>query len=296
MNALLVDCYNIGHIAFHSMGELDYHGRRTGVMYGFMLHVLRLAKAFHPCKFIFCWDSRRNARRLMYQGYKEKRKTADLDPSKALDYEALHEQLGELRTELLPRLGFANNIMYAGLEADDVIALVIKNGKVPGGWGRVKWVVVSTDRDLYQLLAPDVCIYSAKSKETFTEEKFMRLYGIAPAKWADAKALGGCDGDSVVGIHGVADPAKSVNSRAIRYLRGELRGKFADIIESKAGQRIYRRNLTLVSLPLNTGLYPEVSDYELARGTFIEVFDELGFASFLRKEQLTQWETYLELN
>jgi len=33
---MLIDCANIGHAVFHGLGELDYHGRQTGVVFGFL--------------------------------------------------------------------------------------------------------------------------------------------------------------------------------------------------------------------------------------------------------------------
>jgi 5'-3' exonuclease len=296
-NIILVDCFNVGHIAFHSMGELDYHGRRTGVMYGFMLKVLQLAKTFNTNHFVFCWDSQRSVRRMMYETYKDRPKNTvkKLSTGEVIDYMALHDQLTELRKYQLYQLGFANSIMYAGLEADDVVALVIKNGEVPAAWGEPHWVIASTDRDLYQLLGPNVTMYNIKSKKTFSEKQFKDLYGIEPQQWAHAKALGGCDGDTVAGIKGIADPAKSIKSRALKYLRGELTGSYAELIESELGQYIYKRNLALVSLPVTNNLRPQLHADQFSRDRFIQVFDELGFASFLKPEKFKDWEVYFGL-
>lgn len=297
MNVILVDCFNVGHIAFHAMGELDYHGRRTGVVYGFMLKVLHLAKTFNTNRFVFCWDSQRSVRRMMYETYKDRPKNTvkKLSTGEVIDYMALHDQLISMRKYQLYQLGFANSIMYAGLEADDVVALVIKNGVLPPGWGEPHWVIASTDRDLYQLLAHNVTIYNLKSKKTFSQAQFEKLYGITPEQWAHAKALGGCDGDTVAGIKGIADPAKSVKSRALKYLRGELTGAYKDAIESELGQYVYKRNLALVSLPVTNNLRPQLQPDQLSRDKFIQVFDELGFASFLKAEKFSEWEVHFGL-
>ena len=49
--------------------------------------------------------------------------TPVLGTGEVLDYMALHDQLSDLRKYQLYQLGFANSIMYAGLEADDVVTL-----------------------------------------------------------------------------------------------------------------------------------------------------------------------------
>jgi 5'-3' exonuclease len=296
-HVILVDCFNIGHIAFHSMGELDYHGRRTGVMYGFMLKVLQLAKTFNTNRFVFCWDSQRSVRKMMYEPYKDRPKNVQkkLSTGEIIDYMALHDQLVDLRKYQLYQLGFGNSIMYAGLEADDVVALVINNGVLPPGWEDPHWIIASTDRDLYQLLDHNVTMYNIKSKRTFNQAQFIDLYGITPRQWAHAKALGGCDGDTVAGIKGIADPAKSIKSRALKYLRGELGGKYAELIESELGQYVYKRNLALVQLPVTNNLTPQLQADQFSRDKFIQVFDELGFASFLKPEKFKEWEVHFGL-
>ncbi|KKM81245.1 hypothetical protein LCGC14_1331820, partial [marine sediment metagenome] len=153
MHIMLIDCYNIAHAAFHSMGELDYHGRQTGVMFGFMLRMLQLAKTYETNQFIFCWDSQHSIRKIMWPAYKKKDKVENYTTSETIDYMALHDQMDELRKYVLYKLGFSNVLLYAGLEADDVVALVIQNSTIPDAWltnGVAEFLIISTDKDLYQ--------------------------------------------------------------------------------------------------------------------------------------------------
>jgi len=288
---LLIDCHNIAHAAFHAMGELDYHGRTTGVIYGFFLRVFTIAKKFNTTKLVFCWDSKKNIRKDKFAGYKDRKSKQVKAYRDKLDLDALHNQLSELRLGALPSVGFNNNLCYIGFEADDIIAAVIQRGQFPDSWisdEGIRFVIVSSDKDLYQLLSDTVVIYNLRSNSIYTQAKFEKEYHIAPDQWASAKALGGCDSDTVPGIKGIADPAKSKGSRAIKYLQGERNGKWVDAIESVDGKAIYERNLELVSLPITTRIRPKIVEDNFTKKAFIDTFDKYGFESFLRKDKLRE--------
>lgn len=287
---ILVDCHSIGYAVFHAMGELDYHGRKTGIAYGFFYQLLTLASKFNTNQFVFCWDSRKSIRKLHYPNYKNRPKnnSKTLSTGETLDREAFYAQMNELRQTWLPKLGFQNNFRYTGLEADDVIALVLKNGIKPEKWPHlIHWIIVSTDRDLYQLLKPNVSLFA--KKELVTYKKFMKKYGIYPSQWIQAKALGGCHSDTIKGIPGIADPAKSEHSRALQYLRGELKGLYLERIKSKEGKRIYVRNLKLVTLPLVKFLRPYLRYDTFKLDHFVDMFDTLDFRSFFKEDTFSKW-------
>ena len=105
-NVLLIDCHSIAYAVFHAMGELDYHGRRTGVIYGFFNQILLLAKKFETNRFIFCWDSKKSVRKLIYPNYKNRtsNNTKELDTGEILDREAFYQQLDELRDKWIKSL------------------------------------------------------------------------------------------------------------------------------------------------------------------------------------------------
>jgi len=301
MKIVLVDCYNLGHIAFHSMGDLDYHGRRTGVIFGFLNKILLMAKTFETGRFVFAWDSRQSLRKLMYEPYKEREHTTTRGTDEIMDYTALHAQMDDLADNVLRSLGFTNVLLRAGFEADDMIAAAIKYGVfhpdyMPPG-EPVEFIIASTDRDLYQLLAPNVSIYKIRSKATYTLEDFKAEYNIEPRQWVTAKAMGGCDSDHVAGIDGIADPAKSERSRALQIIRGELKkGRYVDAVNSPLGQLVIERNRLLVNLPFapfNVGINMDHCTAE----RFIAMFDMLGFTSFLTPNQKwNEWEEYFGLN
>lgn len=288
---MIVDCNNIAYIAHYSSGELSVDDVRTGVIFGFLRTIFSVADRFDTSDFIFCWDSKQSFRKNIYPPYKAKRKEREADMTRE-QLESLRQarlQFVELRKYVLPKMGFKNNFMRVGYEADDLIADVIKRNR--GG----EFCILSSDNDLYQLLGSRVFMFNSVTKEKMTLKRFKMEYGISRRSWVLAKAIGGCNGDGVAGIKGAADPKSNPRSKALQYLRGELcKGVVFDRIESKEGKQIIARNKVLVKLPYLNGkcrlaVRANKKD-EFAREKWLEVFRQYNFRYFMQEEQMERLE------
>ncbi|RLC31369.1 hypothetical protein DRH13_03130 [Candidatus Woesebacteria bacterium] len=287
---LLIDCSAIGYAAYHTMGHLATpDDTPTGVIYGFLKRILSLAIKFKTTDFITCWDSGLTHRHLAYPPYKQKREESknQLSDMEAAGLDSLKLQMITLNHITLPKLGFRNNFIQLMYEADDLLAYWVN--KLKNKNRRV--VMVTSDSDMYQCL--DHCeIWNPMKKKFFTKKTLMEKFGVKPNQWAMAKAIGGCSGDNVIGIEGVADP-KSSSSKALKYLRGELSGgKIKQRIESKGGQVAIKRNLPLVTVPYREDIMKKMIKRRnyFSRKRLIRVFDAYHFRSFLEKETLQKWE------
>ena len=284
---VLLDCNNICHIAMHSMGDLSHREMRTGVIFGFFLKLLAVAREFETHGFVMCWDSRRSIRQKHFPDYKRKRREArrEMTSDEEYRYLSMVEQTQQLREDILPQLGFKNNFIQTGYESDDLMAYIVKANR------DLNWLMVTSDNDMYQCL--DYCdIYNPQTKKAINRNSFERKYGITPRQWVQAKAIGGCDSDNVPGVEGVADP-KRETSKALKYIRGELtKGKIFDRIE--ASDDLIDRNIALVALPLSgvNGMRLRLAECRFDRGDFRAVFDEYGFQSFLR--DFNKWEMFFD--
>ena len=274
---LVIDCNNLCYSALFTFGELSHEEKKTGVIFGFLQRILFLANKFETNKFIFCWDSKKNYRKLIYPEYKANRRK-DLTEQEEIDYALAFKQFDVLREKVLPGLGFSNVFQQNGYEADDLIAEVVKRGG--GSFG-----VVSTDKDLYQLL--DRCsIYNQRTKKVITHKDFQELYGIPCTLWADVKALMGDSGDNISGIVGVGE------KKAIQFITNILpKGKIFDLILSLESQDTFLRNLKLIELPYHgiKKIKMIMGEDEFDKFKFIDVFMDYGFESFLRKDTLNKW-------
>jgi len=289
---LVVDSNALCHRVKHTMKDLSYHEQRTGIIFGFLNYVLKYAKMWNTNRFVFCWDSGKSARRSLFPQYKEKRKNNQKNRTSEEEefYRLSYVQFGTLRAEVLPSLGFKNNFIQTGREADDIIASVVNTLYASyHGW---KTILLTSDQDLFQLL--DKCdylsLYSKKAR-LFTMGDFHQQYNIHPKQWVEVKAIAGCSTDEVPGVKNVGE------DRVIKYLTGKLvKGKIYDSIVSVEGLAIKERNLPLVSLPMEgTKEFQMDFDEYFPLQSFYNVCDKYGFSSFTRGVKLEDWQRLFKM-
>jgi 5'-3' exonuclease len=286
----IIDCHALAYAAMYTTGSFSFNGEETGVVFGFLKKLLVLAETLGTNKFFFCWDAHPTCRIKQYPEYKQQRKDnrKRMDLTQKKHYDSMIRQRETLRLKVLPEIGFMRNYMVDGFESDDIIAAIVnqyhKSHKI---------CIVSSDNDFFQLL--DKCsMYRIKHRKLYRREDFEREYGIRPDQWADAKAIGGCSGDNVKGIKGVADP-KSTSSGALKYIRGEMtKGKVFDKIESSKDEIAKAREL--VVLPHSTfGRRFITRRDKVDRQKILKLFFRLGFKSFIESDALDRWiETFCE--
>lgn len=277
--AVIIDCNYLCYVnrSILSVG-LSYKGSPTEIIYGFLRSLFSLSNQFKTNQFIFCWDSRESLRKKIYPDYKSNRHKDLTEEEKESNRQA-YIQFDKIK-KLLPEMGFNNVFEQVGYESDDIIASLVK----PSTNGNIiidHPVVVSSDKDLYQLL--DWCsIYNITKKETYTKDLFVREYGIQPFRWKKIKSIAGCGSDNVKGLEGVGERT------VIRYLKGELKE------ETKTWQRIstYDSDLTkkLVSLPFEgcIDFKEKIRKDDCTPDKFRKVFEEYNCKSLL--ESLDKWE------
>ena len=286
---IVVDCSALAYAAFYAFGHLSYAGTDTGVIYGFLSKLRQIGEKFNSSDFILCWDAGKTHRHKDYKGYKQKRqdKRDEMTEQEARARMSFIEQVHTLRDDAIPAMGFKNNFHVDLYEADDLLAIWVRRMYAKG----FKVIMVTSDQDMYQVL--DCCdMYSpAKKGGLFTHKDLQKNYGIKAKQWAKAKAIGGCDGDNVIGIYGAADPKKPT-SKALKYLQGQLtKGVIYDRITSKEGRKIIKKNLPIVTTPYKPELMPRMirrrNKFTIKK--FILTFERYGFRSFLEREGLEKW-------
>ena len=282
---IVIDSSALCYRSFYTMPELTVEEVGISIVYGFLNQVLRIAREFDSNLFLFCWDSKVSLRKQIYPEYKQKRKENRTEEEIA-KLRIAFDQFAYLRRKVLPAMGFNNNFIQVGMEADDLIAKLTLNAD-----GN-KFLIVSGDNDLYQLLSDNVSLYNFK--RVLSNKWFEQRYSIRPYQWAQAKAIGGCSGDNVVGVKGIADPGKSKAEvpPAIKVLKGE---KIVDLDPA-----MIKRNLQLIQLPYKAeGCYVKdllIREDQFSRKKFIRVFDRLKFNSFLTRDSFEKWEKAFELD
>lgn len=276
---IIIDANSICHAAKHSMGNLSWREKETGVIFGFLQQVLSLSRTMGTNEFIFTWDSHVSFRKEIYPDYKKSRKRElKTEDEQRLD-DIAYSQFTELRTYVLPKIGFINNFMQEGFEADDLIAKIVQDHSENVEF----FAIVSSDEDLYQLLRKNVYMYSTKKKQSYTINNLWNDYRISPADWAEVKAIGGCTTDCVPGIPGVGEKT------AAKYLTRRLNVTSQAYKKIKDNSALIDFNRKLVKLPLAGTPELAFSRDDLCFENFLVICEQYGFRSFLDEKRRKEW-------
>jgi len=281
---IIVDSNNIAYIAYFSLGELSEGEVRTGTVFGFLNIVNRIAGQFGT-SFVFCFDSKKNMRKEVDGLYKRNRHK-DLDAQQFHELNEMHRQMRDLRREVLPKMGFKNVKVKKGYEADDLIAHYALKYKDDH-----HITIVSTDKDLYQLLDSNVDIYNPRTKKKFTLQDFENKYKISPNDWPLVKAIAGDTSDNIKGVWKVGEKT------AIKYIKHNLSHTAKTYASIKEDWENVMLNMNLIELPYlgGRGIKFGYKKNEFTAEKFLAVFDRLRFIHYLREEQFEKWQKNFKL-
>ncbi|MCA9400550.1 MAG: DNA polymerase I, partial [Candidatus Omnitrophica bacterium] len=90
---------------------------------------------------------------------------------------------------------------YSGYEADDLIATLTKQAVNH----KTAVVIVSDDKDFYQLLDPSVKCFSIRKEEFIDEKSIVGRFGFGPQLILDYMALAGDKVDNIPGVAGIGE-------------------------------------------------------------------------------------------
>ena len=266
------------------MGGLSFDEMQTGIIFGFLNSLLSIQKRFNALAIVFTWDSRKSKREKIYAGYKEKRKKkADKSDEDIILDSIAYSQFSTLRRKVLPEMGFKNNFICTGLEADDIMAKIAFDDSFlfcP----ECDTVVVTRDNDMLQIISERVSLYDPQTKKLKTLKWFRDKYDIEPSQWAEVKAIGGCSTDEVPGVKGVAE------GYAIQYIKGTLSEKGVLYKRIVSRPKLIARNRQLVKLPFVGTTIPDIqTGVGINFFNFDIICQKYGFLSFLKAKRYKEW-------
>ncbi|MES2967915.1 MAG: DNA polymerase I [Pseudomonadota bacterium] len=86
-----------------------------------------------------------------------------------------------------------------GFEADDIIATLATQAQALGG----DCTIISSDKDLMQLVGPGVWMFDEIKKKTIGVDEVFEKFGVEPARVVDVQALAGDSVDNIPGAPGI---------------------------------------------------------------------------------------------
>lgn len=154
---LLVDGDNLFKIGFHGVKDLYNDGSHVGGVYHFINTLRRFLEEYDLDKVVVFWDgdSNSSARKTIYPQYKANRRLN----MNELKYESYVDQ--KIRVKQYLEEVFVRQVEIDNNEADDLIAYYcqLANDETI--------IIFSADKDLTQLISPNVSIYSPVHKTTY---------------------------------------------------------------------------------------------------------------------------------
>ena len=181
--------------AFHALPPLTRpsDGLPVGAIHGFCGMLWKLLqdskKSSGPTHIAVLFDySEKTFRNEIYQDYKAHRPPAP---------EELVPQFGLIR-DAVKSFNIAC-IEQEGYEADDLIATYAKHTLAAGG----DVTIVSSDKDLMQLVGPAVSMLDTMKNRTVGPDEVRERFGVPPDRVVDVQALAGDSTDNVPGVPGI---------------------------------------------------------------------------------------------
>lgn len=182
--------------------DMTTNGQQIGGAIGSLKTLRRLVYDLSPAQVIIAWEGGGSTkRRAIYSEYKANRKPERLNrfyEDDIPDTEDNRVWQMAILARMLKRFPVCQ-VYVSDCEGDDVIAHLHRNQ-----FKDRKKIILSNDKDFYQLLDEKTSIYSPQSKRLHTMEDVKKeFFGIQAHNFALAKALCGDKSDNIPGVKGL---------------------------------------------------------------------------------------------
>jgi DNA polymerase-1 len=211
-----IDFNNVFFGGYHSEKLINSKGMNVNAIKNFFFRIKYLKDSYDPDYIVLANDIGRDKtfRRKLYKPYKSQRKPQNDDIINQIRYTI---QLSSL-------IGFPiiNNELY---EADDILGMISKYATE----NDMNMILVSTDKDLYQLINDNVTIFSPKSRELIDTQWLYEKYQLTPSQWIDFKILQGDISDNIPGVSEVGE----VNALRLLHQYGNIENIYNNLHQLK---------------------------------------------------------------
>lgn len=282
--AILIDGNNL---LFRSYYATAYTGNMmknskgfpTNALYGFLNMINKILKEDNPEYIMVAFDKGKNFRHELYKNYKDGR----IETPKEL-----LEQF-PIAKELLTNMG----IKYLDIdnyEADDIIGTFAKMADEDKLYDAT---IISSDKDLLQLISHDVDVKLLKQKDYiyYNQTTFKRDYGFDPINIIDLKALQGDKSDNIPGVKGIGE--KTALTLIQKYITvenlynhiDEIKGKLQEKLILDKENAMFSKKLATIYKDIEFNLkFEDLKKKEANKEELLKMYEDLEFYSLLKSE------------
>ena len=265
-------------------------GFPTNALYGFINMINKIISDENPYYMLVAFDKGKTFRHDKYEDYKAGR--IQMPNELKLQFPKAKEILSVMGIKWFE---------IDNYEADDIIGTLSK--KIDES-NEYEGLIISSDKDLLQLITDKVKVKMLKTKDyiMMDKNKFFEVYGLTPEKMIDIKALQGDASDNIPGVKGIGEKT------ALKLLQeyGSLEKIYDNIAYIKgavATKLINEKDKAFESKDLAT-IYKEVPlgfeiEDTLLKETNLEslkqIYEELEFFSFLKNMKIVKKNDKLDI-
>ena len=281
--AILVDGNNLLFRSYYATAYTgnfmrNSEGFPTNGLFGFVNMINKIISEEKPTYIAVAFDVGKTFRHEKYSEYKGGRDETPDDLKKQFP----------VAKKILEAMGI-KYLECPGYEADDIIGTLAKMVDIDDDFIAT---IISSDKDLLQLISNDVEVKLLKQKDfiRMNHDTFVETYGIEPIRMVDLKGLMGDSSDNIPGVKGIGEKTalkllqKYVSVEGvyehIDEISGAVKNKLVDgkdsAFASKEIATIYK------DVPLNITLKDIKYEGEDA-DKLVTIFNDLEFYSFLKK-------------
>jgi DNA polymerase I len=222
----LIDGPSLVYRAFYALPESisTSTGVPTNAIFGFASMLVKIVTDYGVCPTVVAWDAGTSGRTELFSEYKAQRRSRP---------DLLKQQWSAMEP-LVESFGY-RNVRVEGYEADDVIATLAERARE----AEVPVMIVTGDRDVFQLIDPDGIVKVMATARGITETKIydhqavLDRYGIPPELIPDFYGLKGDTSDNIPGIPGIGE--KTAGDLIQRF--GSLEGVLGHVREIGGAKR-----------------------------------------------------------
>jgi DNA polymerase I len=191
----LIDGHALCYRSFYALQLTTSQGQPTNAVYGFIQTIRKLLREYKPEYLAVCFDSKAKTKRQeLFADYKIQR------PSMP---EGLSSQIPVIKN-MLKAYGLSI-CEKDGYEADDLIATLAKKYDAEG----FEVVVVTDDKDMYQLMNQHIHIFSIRNDKIMSPKDVQDKWGFEANRIVDYLSLAGDQSDNIPGVKGIGEVTAS---------------------------------------------------------------------------------------
>ena len=276
----LIDGSGYIYRAFFALPPLaTTSGLPTGGVYGFVTMLQKVIREKQPDYLAVAFDEKGPTKRHdQYEQYKAHRKPMPDSLSQQIPY--IHRIVDAYA---IP------GVKLEGYEADDLIGTLAVQAAEQG----MDVVIVTGDKDMFQLLSPAIRIFDPVKDKIFTEQDCLERFGVEPGRVVEIMGLVGDSIDNIPGVKGIGEKTArklitefQTIENLLAHLPDVKEAKVRALLEAQAKEA--RQSRQLATLVMDCPVSFEKERFRLGEPRMEELaalFQELEFWGLLKSLQ-----------